>query len=151
MLYIENLSLNNIVKGIHKNKGSESVLIQIVTPGDDFPKSKDKFLEVYRFEIADLVDREAFDQDEHFTVEHAKQIVKILFDAYSAERNVVVHCNAGLSRSGAVAFIGRMMGFELRYRNQLPNPNMMRLMESVIMENEDLMTHFEKARRLRFK
>lgn len=149
MPYIENLSLSNIVKGIHKNKANESILIQIVSPEDDFPEPKDKFLEVHQFVIADLIDREAFEQDAHFTKEHAAQIVRILVDAYNADRNVIAHCAAGLSRSGAVAFIGRILGFELRYNNQIPNPNMMRLMESVIMD--DHMDHFEKVRRIRYK
>ncbi len=89
MLYIENLSLSNIIKGIHKNRASESVLIQIVTPGDDFPKPRDTFIRVHQFEIADLIDREAFEQDSHFTKEHAAQIIRILVDAYNADRNVI--------------------------------------------------------------
>lgn len=149
MLYIENLSLSNIIKGIHKNRASESVLIQIVTPGDDFPKPRDTFIRVHQFEIADLIDREAFEQDSHFTKEHAAQIIRILVDAYNADRNVIAHCAAGLSRSGAIAIIGRILGFELRYRNQLPNPNMMRLMESVIID--DYIDHFKKVRSLRYK
>jgi predicted protein tyrosine phosphatase len=35
--------------------------------------------------------------------------------------NVVVHCTAGLCRSGAVAEVGIMMGFDDTERTRIPN------------------------------
>lgn len=149
MPYIENLSLSNIVKGIHMNRPNDSILIQIVTPGDDFPKPWYDFSEVYQFEISDLVNKEFFDKDSNFTEKHASQIVKILIDAYNNNKNVVVHCAAGLSRSGAVACVGRMLGFELRYNNQIPNLNMLKMMEQVVFENH--IEHVYKVRESKYK
>lgn len=44
--------------------------------------------------------------------EQAQQSAEILKNAYANEYNVIVHCIVGLCRSGAVAEVGVMMGFE---------------------------------------
>jgi hypothetical protein len=47
--------------------------------------------------------------------------VHLLQHALKKRMNVVVHCMAGLCRSGAVAEVGVMMGFNDTERTRIPN------------------------------
>lgn len=137
-LYIENISYADIQKGAHFNKGSESVLIQIINPGhySGFPKPKQKFLEVHQFEILDAGDNDnGFPEDVLFTKQQASQIMAILIKALNEEKNVVVHCHMGISRSGAVAIVGSFIGFKLRHTAQIPNRRMQKFLEQEIYNN----------------
>lgn len=136
--YIENVSYADIQKGAHFNKGSESVLIQIINPGhyNGFPKPKQDFLEVHQFEIFDAGDHdEGFPEDALFTREQAAAIMKILIAALDQGKNVVVHCHMGISRSGAVAIVGSFIGFQLRHNGQMPNRRMQKFLEWEIYNN----------------
>lgn len=135
MPYIENISLRQVVKGDHWNKGQDSVLIQIINPGSEFPKPAVKFSEVYQFEVLDAEDRDNFPDEAKFSKEQAAEIVAILIKALEAELNVTVHCHMGVSRSGAVALIGSFIGFHLRTRNQIPNFRMQKLLEIELYNN----------------
>ena len=53
--------------------------------------------------------------------EQAAEIVQLLKHALDNRMNVVVHCYAGLCRSGAVAEVGVMMGFRDCGRTRIPN------------------------------
>ena len=55
------------------------------------------------------------------TSKQAKQIVKLLKHALVNDMPVVVHCHAGLCRSGAVAEVGVMMGFDDTGKVRFPN------------------------------
>jgi protein tyrosine phosphatase len=55
------------------------------------------------------------------TRKDAADIVNILAKAYSNNQNVLVHCNAGLCRSGAVTEIGTVMGFTDLKKPRIPN------------------------------
>ncbi len=130
MPYIENISIRQIEKADHWNRGQDSVLIQIVNPGFKFPKPQVKFLEVHQFEILDAEDRDSHFIDEvKFSKMQASKIIDILLDAARQDRNVTVHCHMGISRSGAVALIGSFIGFDLRTNNQVPNMRMMKYLE----------------------
>jgi protein tyrosine phosphatase len=55
------------------------------------------------------------------TATQAQEIVRLLKHALQNRMNVVVHCMAGLCRSGAVAEVGVMMGFDDTKRFRSPN------------------------------
>lgn len=134
MPYIENISLRQIVKGDHWNRGQDSVLIQIVNPGFGFPETKEKFCSVYQFEVSDEDDLYST-KDGLFTTQQAAEITKVLIDALDSNKNVTVHCHMGISRSGAVALVGSFIGFELRTKNQVANRRIQCYMERELFNN----------------
>ena len=116
--FIQNVSLHNIEQGNHHDAGDTGVLIQIVDPGMQFPKPRRRFSEVHQFEF--------FDVEEPTDVivlgvgsmelcvisdSDAQRLVDVLQTALDRRQSVIVHCVAGLCRSGAVAEVGTMMGF----------------------------------------
>lgn len=66
-------------------------------------------------------DDKMFPPEAKITQEQAKEIVGILQNAMENGQNVIVHCNAGLCRSGAVAEVGVMMGFSDTFAPRIPN------------------------------
>lgn len=110
-MFIQNVSYHEVQHGQHPRA---DVLIQIVDPGLGFPEpSNDRFFkEIHKFEFSD-VERETDEAWEHrMTEQQAQEIAKILTTALANEYDVIVHCVAGLCRSGAVTEVGVMMGFE---------------------------------------
>ena len=57
------------------------------------------------------------------TYEDAEKIIKFLQDALDNEYNVIVHCTAGVCRSGAVAEVGTVLVF--KYTGTYRQPNLM--------------------------
>ena len=53
--------------------------------------------------------------------EQANELVRLLQHALENRMNVVVHCHMGVCRSGAVAELGVMMGFDDVGRWRSPN------------------------------
>lgn len=121
MSFIQNLSIKDIQTGTHIIPYRSDVLIQIVDPAYGFPTPKHNFSEIHQFEFLDI-ENELGDIGEFaMTDVQAKSIVEILESAYRHRANVFVHCHAGLCRSGAVAEVGLMLGFEDTGRYRLPN------------------------------
>lgn len=123
MPWIENVSLEEVEQGLHYGAGSRSMLIRICDPGDPpLPTAKHVFQETYTFEFLD-VDEDALTNlgDGEFTDEQAASIVELLSYALCHHINVVVHCLAGVYRSGAVAEVGVIMGFDDAERFRIPN------------------------------
>ena len=120
--WIQNVSMKDIIFGHHKPAGKNSMLIQIVDPDSDFPKPRDNFKEIYQFKFFDLEEEDTdISSNLKITSKQAKQIVKLLKHALVNDMPVVVHCHAGLCRSGAVAEVGVMMGFDDTGKVRLPN------------------------------
>lgn len=111
MPWIENVSLIDIPKGQHHNAGENSMLIQIVDPGMTFPQPLHQFKETHQFEFLDLEKDDKFAEEFKITDTQAEQLVRLLQHALDQRMNVVVHCVAGVCRSGAVCEVGVMMGF----------------------------------------
>lgn len=117
-MFIQNVSIDAIRTGFHKDAGDDAILIQITDCGGEFVTPKMKFEKVFQFEFHDV---------ENETLEwavqpaHGQQLVDILKIALDEERNVIVHCHAGLCRSGAVAEVGVIMGFEDTGVTRIPN------------------------------
>lgn len=113
MPWIQNVSLSDIPKGHHIRVGENSMLIQIVDPGMTFPTPLHKFKEVHQFEFLDLEkDDMAVIEEFKVTDTQAEQLVRLLQHALDKRMDVVVHCVAGVCRSGAVCEVGVMMGFD---------------------------------------
>lgn len=109
--WIQNVSKADVEKGHHIDPGINAMLIQIVCPATFFPEPKYQFREVHQFEFLDLEENDSWGEEFKVTDDQAKQLVDLLRHALDNRMNVVVHCVAGVCRSGAVCEIGVMMGF----------------------------------------
>ncbi len=111
-MWIQNVALADITKGHHINPGINAMLIQIVDPAMEFPTPLYQFKETHQFEFLDLEKDDPWGEEFKVTDDQAKQLVELLQHAKENHMNVIVHCVAGVCRSGAVCEIGVMLGFE---------------------------------------
>lgn len=119
--WIENVSMSDIHLGHHSDLGPNVMLIRIQDPATEFKPTKYNFKEVYCFEFLDAEDEDGFDEDFKISDEQAGTIVGLLNRAYVNNMNVLVHCHAGICRSGAVTEVGTMIGFTATERFRQPN------------------------------
>jgi len=131
MPWITNVPLRWIAEGHYPNPGSNSMLIQIVDPAMEFPVPATPFREIHQFEFLDLEQGDAFAEEFKVTAEQAAELVRLLKHALAERMNVVVHCVAGVCRSGAVCEVGVMMGFEDKQAHRAPNL----LVKNLMMRN----------------
>lgn len=111
-MWIQNISRSDINCGFHIDPGPNCMLIQIVDPGSGFPSPKYNFRKTYQYEFLDLEKDDNPELEEFkITDEQASRIVQNLQEAQNNHMNVIVHCHAGICRSGAVCEVGIMMGF----------------------------------------
>jgi hypothetical protein len=140
MPWIQNVSLADIPKGHHVRVGENSMLIQIVDPCMEFPTPLHKFKEIHQFEFLDLERDDKHGEEFKITDEQAESLVKLLQHALDNRMDVVVHCVAGVCRSGAVCEVGVMMGFldteAFRSPNLLVKHKMLRALGWYYDENE---------------
>jgi len=140
-MWIQNVSFSDISKGHHVAVGVNSMLIQIVDPAMEFPVPKHQFKEVHQFEFLDL-ERDDMPDAEEFKITdaQAEELVRLLQHALDNHMDVVVHCVAGVCRSGAVCEVGVMMGFNdtevFRSPNLLVKHKMMKKLGWTYDENE---------------
>jgi rhodanese-related sulfurtransferase len=117
MPWIENIPLENVAKGQHHACGENSMLIQISDHDMAFPSPKHTFKQVHQFIFLDIEEESDF----AITDAQAAELVRLLQHAFENRMNVVVHCHAGICRSGAVCEVGVMMGFSDCERFRVPN------------------------------
>lgn len=118
--WIQNVSMADIVKGHHNLPDNRTILIQIQDFGTwQFarPLYKDSFIDIHQFRFDDIED----DNGTAIQNQQAEQLASILQQAFDNRHNVIVHCHAGICRSGAVAEIGVMLGFSEPDRHRIPN------------------------------
>lgn len=120
-LRIENVSWDDVKNGRHTDMGENSMLIQITDPATFFPTPKKVFKQVHRFEFMDAEDSEDFPDEAKISDDQAHELVKLLQHAIEHNMNVIVHCRAGICRSGAVVEVATMMGFTPTNRYRQPN------------------------------
>ena len=122
MSWIENVAADDIPKRFHHEAGENSMLISIVDPASWRPTPAHKFKEIHNFEFLDVEETDHVD-DEAMKCSHeqAAELVRLLQHAKEKHMNVVVHCFAGICRSGAVCEVGVMMGFADTGRFRSPN------------------------------
>ncbi len=140
-MWIQNVALADIPKGHHVAVKENSMLIQIVDPCMEFPTPKHKFKEVHQFEFLDLEKDDMPDAEEFkVTDAQAPELVRLLQHAFDNRMDVIVHCVAGVCRSGAVCEVGVMMGFQdtevFRSPNLLVKHKMMKVLGWTYDEQE---------------
>lgn len=128
MPWIENCALADIEKGYHYDPGPNSILIQIVDQDMDFPTPKYAFREVHQFKFLDIEDDDSNADTLGMLPAHAISITRVLKNALANRSNVLVHCVAGICRSGAVTEVGVMMGFEDTEKYRCPNTRVKRML-----------------------
>lgn len=121
MPWIENIAAADVPLRFHHEAGENSMLIQIMDPASYFPTPKHTFKETHQFEFLDAEDKDGFPEETKISDEQAAEIVRLLKHALEHKMNVVVHCHAGICRSGAVTEVGVMMGFQDCERTRIPN------------------------------
>ena len=142
MPWIQNVAMSDIRKGFHINPGDNAMLIQIVDCGYEFPTPLYKFKEVHQFQFLDIEEKDfALEEEMRCSHEQAKQLTELLLKAYAQRMNVIVHCHAGVCRSGAVCEVGVMLGFDdteaFRAPNLLVKHRMMKALGWTYDENEE--------------
>lgn len=140
-MWIQNISKGDIIKGFHFDPGFNSMLIQIADPPGDFPTPKYQFREVHQFQFLDVEEKDqVLDEEMRCSHEQAAELVRLLQHALEQRMNVIVHCHAGVCRSGAVCEIGVMLGFDdtevFRSPNLLVKHRMMKALGWAYDENE---------------
>lgn len=142
MPWIENCAADDIPKRFHHEAGENSMLISITDPASWRPTPAHNFKEIHHFEFLDIEDGDHADDPEMFISEaQAKELVKLLRHALDNRMNVVVHCFAGLCRSGAVVEVGTRMGFDDVEKFRSPNTRVMRLMMAELGLPYDVKEH----------
>lgn len=139
--WIQNVSLADVRKGHHIDAGINSMLIQIVDPDMEFPEPSYQFRETHQFKFLDVEEKDrVLDESMRCSQEQANKLVGLLQHALENKMNVVVHCHAGVCRSGAVAEVGVMLGFRdaeaFRSPNLLVKHKMMKCLGWTYDENE---------------
>ena len=124
--FIQNVAAADIPLRFHFDAGENSVLIQIMDPDANWwPTPAHNFKEIHRFSFEDIdkkhIESNPEDKGKEISDEQAAEIVAILQRALENKSQVVVHCHAGICRSGAVAEVGIMMGFSDTERFRSPN------------------------------
>ena len=121
-MWIQNVAAVDVTNGHHVAVKDNSMLIQIMDPASSWwPTPKHQFREVHQFEFLDAEDKDGFDDDFKISDAQAQEIVRLLQHAHEHRMDVIVHCMAGLCRSGAVCEVGVMMGFADTERFRSPN------------------------------
>jgi len=122
MPWIENVAASDIPTGFHHDAGPNSMLISIVDPASWRPTPAHQFKERHDFEFLDIEAKDqCLDESWRCSQEQANELVRLLQHALDNRMNVVVHCYAGICRSGAVCEVGVMMGFNDTERFRSPN------------------------------
>lgn len=143
MPWIQNISLSAVIRGHHYDPGVNSMLIQIVDPGVEFPEPKYAFKERHQFFFLDIeANDQSIDESWRCSPGQAQQLTQCLQHALDNSMNVIVHCHAGVCRSGAVVEVGVMMGFQDTADFRSPNLLVKHLMmESLGLSFDPLEKH----------
>jgi predicted protein tyrosine phosphatase len=122
MPWIENVAAADIPTRFHHEAGENSMLISIVDPASWRPTPAHQFKEIHNFEFLDVEETDHVDDEAmRCSPEQAAELVRLLQHALEHRMNVVVHCYAGICRSGAVCELGVMLGFADTGRFRSPN------------------------------
>lgn len=119
--WIENVSKSDVILGHHSDLGENVMLIQISDPPGDHPHPHRRFREIHQFDFLDAEDEDGFDEDFKISDDQAAELVRLLQHALDKSMNVLVHCHAGICRSGAVVEVATMIGFTATERYRQPN------------------------------
>jgi hypothetical protein len=140
-MWIQNVAFADIPKGFHHDAGVNSMLIQIVDPDMQFPAALYPFKETHQFKFLDIEKNDpCINEEWRCSDAQAAELVRLLQHAILNKMNVVVHCVAGVCRSGAVCEVGVMLGFNdtevFRSPNLLVKHKMMKVLGWTYDDNE---------------
>jgi predicted protein tyrosine phosphatase len=121
MPWIQNVAAADIPTGFHVAVKENSMLISITDPAGWRPVPKHQFKERHDFEFLDAEDSCGFPEEAKISDAQAAELVRLLQHALDNQMDVIVHCMAGLCRSGAVCEVGVMMGFQDTEKFRSPN------------------------------
>ena len=111
----------------------DTVLISISDPAQEPPIPYYSFETSLYLNFLDLEENQLPEAEEFkITYEDAEKIIKFLQDALDNGYNVIVHCTAGVCRSGAVAEVGTMLGFKDTGAYRQPNLMVKRYLMKVL-------------------
>jgi predicted protein tyrosine phosphatase len=133
MPFIQNISIADAVAGVHRDPGSNAMLIRILDVEDwdvKAPAHPFKDVRIFRFDdlTADWADPVKFARRGP-RQQHADDLLMALSEAHERGMNVLVHCRAGVARSGAVSFVGELVfGFEGSGNPRNPNSSLLQMM-----------------------
>lgn len=116
-IFIENVGREDIKEALHQEIGNNTMLIQISDIDFDQPIPLKHFKETYAFNFDD-VEHEC---DGAISNIQAEEIALLLRRAKTQNMNVVVHCHAGLCRSGAIVECDQFLGFKVIEHLRIPN------------------------------
>lgn len=119
--------MRDVLDGNHPDFGDNCFLIRLQDPETEFLPPKKRFSEIFYFNFLDAEDSTDCKDEHKVTIEVAQQIVDILQRAINENMNVLVHCHAGICRSGAVVEVASMMGFET-FGRRIPNVRLKTMM-----------------------
>lgn len=113
------------MNGDFRQMPENTILIQFADPDKVFPRVPRDFTEIHQFKCWDVTDSDPkWDQlkDGAFSADQAKQLAQILVNAWEQKQNVLVHCVAGLCRSGAVVeILVSVFKYTAMHSNRHPN------------------------------
>ena len=121
VLFCENISRIDAKQGWHMPVDCNTYLIQISDIGYGQPIAlyKDKFSEIIQLNFNDTEDES---DSQSISDYQAKEISNFLLKAKQNKANIVVHCHAGICRSGAVVESAMSIGYaDVEQRLRLPN------------------------------
>jgi predicted protein tyrosine phosphatase len=139
-MFIENVSFLDIISGYHTApRPDKSLLIQIVDPNMEFPVPAKPFSRVERFAFYDVESNDPLFKEGGFTQEESARMANLLKEAYEGDMDVIVHCVAGVCRSGAVVEVATLIGFPDPFLYRNPNATV----KTMLMRALDLTPTFE--------
>ena len=121
VMFIQNVSYADVKNGTHLDPGENSFLIQICDQNIEFPVPAFQFKEIRKYNFMDVEETDQQFTQYQITQTQADSIAADLQYAYENQMNVIVHCIAGVCRSGAVAEVGVCLGFDDTYAYRQPN------------------------------
>lgn len=130
-MFIQNVSYKDLQEGNYC-QSSNLTLIQIVDPCMIFPEPRWYFDSVYQFEFTDDEDLNHITWAARMKESQAKDILSILYSSLEKQRDVIVQCVSGQSRSGAVVEAGLLIGFDEVHKNRKPNKYMVSIFRNII-------------------
>jgi len=121
--WIENISYSDVEKGFHYDPGPNAMMIQIVDPGMFFPTPKYSFKKISQYYFLDVEENDIPGAIFDAAIQDSDVIGigKDLQYALANDMNVIVSCVMGVCRSGAVAEVGVMLGFQDTEKYRIPN------------------------------
>lgn len=123
MPWIQNISKKEVANAHHFDPGPNSMLICINDPATEPAIPRFPFSIIQFFEFLDVEDTDITwcPEEAMISDKQAEELVNLLKHALHWNMNVIVHCHAGVCRSGAVVEVATMMGFTDTEKWRSPN------------------------------